>query len=811
MTGSRWTSSPLSVAGLVTFALVVVCYVLIMFRLDTTGSMYWSGGSLVKQSKGEPPLPKLLEDAINSATANGTLFTGGPIRTFVGERLFAGHANDDAVATSATGETGTRQFPPPPAPAVVCDRWNVVATVLVPSEAIRRACMVAGWCTVIIADTETPHDFMAQGGMVGMEGTVHFLSVSDQQAWLERESFGNLTSAVGRFLAAIPHNHLARKNIGYLYAIQHGAKLLFDFDEGSLLPVNSSTGQVFPPLSDDSLMTDARIVVTGPAAFNHHPLMGANISHSWARGFPLQHIKDRATRGQIAYDGVTLDLMESVGVVELYAAGRPDIDAIHRVGHPLPVAFVHPEDDAANGGSSLENSPVSARGPLVVPSHAFAPYNAQATIHTSKALWALLLPLTVPGRVSDIWRGYFAQALFRDLGLSVTFLPSALVPDQNESHNPADRESELDLDVKGGKLIEFLSGWDSPAESVPGRMEELWIALYERGFLDLKDVNVVQLWLAALVEIGYEFPPMLRRRVDHTVLMGQFNYALDTEGILFWHQKWRQWFNRIVLRGPFDDTQIHELQRHGIQALEGDDDNGFYSPMTNLAATLRDVKATDAVTGVLYVHDDMLLNITNMFQNFEFGTKHLLGTLNFQPNDPSFHSYSIHPNGTYSTQDGPTTKELLLSPTNRTPWFHALACLDAFSQVLADPRSKALSLLDTDGSLHVPRWGQCDVMYVPTTVADDFANLALLMVEHRVFLECGFPKIVDTLYRTSNVTFDLASLCTSWDGDVRGQLLMLEECQFPMSAHHPIKLSMGLSKWNQAFEWATMGKSKFNS
>ena len=30
-------------------------------------------------------------------------------------------------------------------------------------------------------------------------------------------------------------------------------------------------------------------------------------------------------------------------------------------------------------------------------------------MHMYSSLWSLLLPVTVHGRVSDIWRGYFAQ------------------------------------------------------------------------------------------------------------------------------------------------------------------------------------------------------------------------------------------------------------------------------------------------------------------------------------------------------------------------------------------------------------------
>ena len=66
-----------------------------------------------------------------------------------------------------------------------------------------------------------------------------------------------------------------------------------------------------------------------------------------------------------------------------------------------------------------------ARGgerPLVIPPRTFVPYNAQATLHVDVGLWATLLPLSVHGRVSDIWRGYIAQRLFWDVGLSLAFV-----------------------------------------------------------------------------------------------------------------------------------------------------------------------------------------------------------------------------------------------------------------------------------------------------------------------------------------------------------------------------------------------------
>ena len=77
------------------------------------------------------------------------------------------------------------------------------------------------------------------------------------------------------------------------------------------------------------------------------------------------------------------------------------------------------------------------------------PYNAQATIFFPSGYWSLYLPVTVAGRVSDIWRSYFAQALFRRIGVDFGFLPRPIVvQDRNVHSYEADFQAEIPLYTK---------------------------------------------------------------------------------------------------------------------------------------------------------------------------------------------------------------------------------------------------------------------------------------------------------------------------------------------------------------------------
>ena len=419
--------------------------------------------------------------AVNSAT--GKLFTGEKGRIFPNsERRYMNFTRQHQNHESANSDT--------------CNKWNVVTTIFFPSEAIKRAVQVPGWCTVIVADTKTPDNYVELGGLKNMETVLHFLSVKDQQEWLSKEM--SASSAVGRFLKAIPYKHFSRKNIGYLYAIINGAKIIFDFDDDNLLPKNS-VGSVVGPLLAASVeeenwhtLPSCRVASVNGNTLNHHHLMGATVAGSWARGFPLQHIQNQITKGNVVKEDEEIDI-RSIAVLQFCANENPDIDAIHRLVHPLPMKFET---------ASMEN----ANKPLNVPPGIFAPYNAQATLHTYQAFWALFLPFTVPGRVSDIWRAYFAEAIFADLGISITFLPPSIIQDRNDHNYLADMQAELDLYFKSGPLITFLDKWKTSASSIPEKMEQLWIDLYERSYIEINDVKVLQLWLAALIEVGYEFP-----------------------------------------------------------------------------------------------------------------------------------------------------------------------------------------------------------------------------------------------------------------------------------------------------------------
>ena len=105
-----------------------------------------------------------------------------------------------------------------------------------------------------------------------------------------RVCFSSMDS-VGAYMRHVPFDHFARKNIGYLYAIAHGAEFIFDFDDDNSL--KTSEVDIIP-------WTDAtwrvRQIVASPLLFNVYPLMHPTVDGTWPGGLLLELVKNTGQR-----------------------------------------------------------------------------------------------------------------------------------------------------------------------------------------------------------------------------------------------------------------------------------------------------------------------------------------------------------------------------------------------------------------------------------------------------------------------------------------------------------------------------------
>lgn len=381
-----------------------------------------------------------------------------------------------------------------------CRQWAVVTTIYEPNESILGTANLKDWCIVIVGDIITPDGAFAE---LRKKDNVLYMSATLQKEMLQDPS--------STFMQQIPWKSFGRKNIGFAVAVSHGAKVIYDFDDDNiLLPLEDGT-TIRPPIfyrEDVGLegsvllkyISDEYLdkVVQGKA-FNPFPFMGPGHYHSWPRGFPVELLREnfetwpfiKENLDKITVPG-TINY-SSIGVIQTLCNKDPDNDAVFRLSRFHSTQF------------EFDHSPTAL--PLLIPSSAYAPFNAQATTHMYNAFWGLYLPFSVTGRVTDIWRSFITQRLMRYLGLNLLYTPPIVTHERSAHDYLADLSAESDVYLRTSKLQAFLDDWSpDTAETLPEMIFELWVRLYEHDYVGLADVEAVKEWLHTLNAIGYQYP-----------------------------------------------------------------------------------------------------------------------------------------------------------------------------------------------------------------------------------------------------------------------------------------------------------------
>jgi len=371
-----------------------------------------------------------------------------------------------------------------------CTKWVVLTTVFEPETAVYDFFSLPDWCVVVVGDNKTPHNYLellAKSTAVqnNIARNTIFLDVATQK------------QLPYKLVAKLPWNHYSRKNIGYLYAIHHGAQVIYDTDDDNLLidpeeiPDSSS---LFSEIQTFSVKSSV------PVALNLYPYFApvhkdnkTKVESMWPRGFPLDAI--------ITSTSTSLSLIGFGGrepsVIQLLQQHDPDLDAIFRLTQPLPVYFQEP--------SKM----------IVVPKNSFAPFNAQSTLWKRSAFWGLYLPMTVTGRVSDIWRSYFMQKVLMNNNMSISYTSAKVRQDRNVHTYLGDFNSEHDLYLKAGELIQYLNKYHTKQgqssqmkdKSVQVMQEwyEVMVEMWKIDVIQQQDLTLSRLWLEDLNNIIFNW------------------------------------------------------------------------------------------------------------------------------------------------------------------------------------------------------------------------------------------------------------------------------------------------------------------
>lgn len=328
------------------------------------------------------------------------------------------------------------------------DKWIVVTTIQYPTPALKKLASLPDWQLIVVGDKKTPQDW-------------HL----DNCIYLDVEKQKQLSYSI---IPLLPWNHYSRKNIGYLYALEHGASLIYETDDDNLilnltyLPENCILNSV-------TCQQDCFNIF----AFFGHP-------NVWPRGYPLNKITTKNSY-TLMKNAVNIPIQQGL------ANSDPDVDAIFRLTHSDEIIFNN-------------NNPVSLSKGIM------CPFNTQNTFFHRSAFWGLLIPITTSFRVCDIWRGYFVQRLLWDMNATLCFLPPTAVQYRNQHNLLHDFADEIDLYLKADDLIIALNTWHSHKPLFEQRMKSLIDFLIKKDFFKKEEKMLMKAWINDLKKLNYSMP-----------------------------------------------------------------------------------------------------------------------------------------------------------------------------------------------------------------------------------------------------------------------------------------------------------------
>jgi len=236
-------------------------------------------------------------------------------------------------------------------------KFIITTTINAPTEATRKFAEIArrdDWVFVVVGDTKTPHEEYEKIGCIYLH--------PDKQA----EMYPELSEIIG-------WKTIQRRNIGFVYAYEHGAEIVATVDDDNIPYDNWGTDLYIGKEVEVDYWTSEMDVFD--------PLSVTNYPNLWHRGYPIDYLQKR---DRVTYLGkkTVIPLIQA----DLWD-GDPDIDAMCRLTFKPMCKF-------------------NITGPYASDKH--SPFNSQNTfIHRDALKHYAVWPYV--GRMDDIWGGYYTQ------------------------------------------------------------------------------------------------------------------------------------------------------------------------------------------------------------------------------------------------------------------------------------------------------------------------------------------------------------------------------------------------------------------
>jgi hypothetical protein len=262
--------------------------------------------------------------------------------------------------------------------------------------------------------------------------------------------------------AKLPTGHYARKNLGYLQAISHGASSIFETDDDNA-PLESWA----PRSCEQRAETWSQ-----PGWFNVYRLFSAEFL--WPRGLPLDQVRG----GSLPSSPVGLSPV--LAPIQQGLVNRsPDVDAVWRLLLDRDLEF-------------------KQRASVVLAPGTWCPFNSQCTWWWPPAYPLLYLPCFASFRMTDIWRSFVAQRCLWELGYGVLFHSPQMSQDRNVHDLMRDFQDEVPGYLNNSRIGQLLqeARLEKGEDAVAENLIRCYEILVETRLLPEQELDLVRTWVS---------------------------------------------------------------------------------------------------------------------------------------------------------------------------------------------------------------------------------------------------------------------------------------------------------------------------
>ncbi|MDD4062428.1 MAG: STELLO glycosyltransferase family protein [Candidatus Pacebacteria bacterium] len=314
-------------------------------------------------------------------------------------------------------------------------KFIVITSISHPTKGLKKFSKMEGWDIVLVGDKKTPSDWFLPN--------VRYLSPKDQE---------RLGYEIIKFL---PWNHYSRKMIGYLYAIEHGADIIFETDDDNI-PLDN---WALPNFISEKTITSRSNFINIYNYFTE--------DYVWPRGFPLAEISKNTSFSIV-------NNKNDIAVWQGLANKDPDVDAIFRLVFNKEINF-----------NNFEN--------ISIQKNIYCPFNSQNTFWKKEFFPLLYLPSTVTFRFTDILRGYVAQRIIWNYGATVGFTGPSVYQERNKHNLINDFKEEIPFYVEIENIVKILDSIKTK------NMDKSLIGIYKNlnnnNHVRTEEIKILNAWI----------------------------------------------------------------------------------------------------------------------------------------------------------------------------------------------------------------------------------------------------------------------------------------------------------------------------